>query len=97
MSPTSSPTSSEPPKDARRDARGGSSGLQSERLDFARFGGMGLQFAATLCVFAFLGYWLDGWLGTLPIFLIVGVFVGFFGGTFSMVKRVARYRDSSEG
>jgi ATP synthase protein I len=91
MSPTSSP-SSEPPKDAR----GGSSGLQSERLDIARFGGMGLQFAVTLCVFAFLGYWLDGWLGTLPIFLIVGVFVGFFGGTFSMVKRVARYRDSSE-
>lgn len=86
------PPASESPKDAR----GGASGLPSQGLDLARFGGMGLQFAATLCVFAFAGYWLDRWLGTLPLFLIVGVFVGFFGGTLSMVKRVARYRASSE-
>lgn len=87
------PPASESPKDAR----GGAPGLLSGGSDLARFGGMGLQFGATLCVFAFIGYWLDRWLGTLPIFLIVGVFVGFFGGTLSMVKRVARYRESSDG
>ena len=59
-----------------------------------RLAGMGVQFAAVICVFALGGYWLDRWLGSLPVFLIVGVLVGFLGGTFSMVKKVSAYRNS---
>lgn len=57
--------------------------------DMAQYAGMGLQFAATICLLAFVGYKLDEALGSLPIFLIVGVFLGFLGGMLSMVKRVA--------
>lgn len=56
---------------------------------------MGIQLAASICVLAFAGYWLDRWLGTLPLFLVVGVFAGFLGGTYSIVKRVSRWRDST--
>ena len=53
-----------------------------------RYTGLGLQFAATICLFGFGGYWLDGKLGTLPLLLIIGVFLGFALGTISLVKRL---------
>lgn len=39
--------------------------------------GLGVQFAATLVAFLFLGRWLDGRLGTAPWLTVAGVFVGF--------------------
>lgn len=56
--------------------------------DVYRLAGVGLQFAATIGVFALLGWWLDRKLGTSPWLLVVGVFAGFAGGLFSMVSRV---------
>lgn len=58
------------------------------KRDIGRYSGLGFQFAATLGVFAFGGYWLDQRLGTLPLFLIVGVLLGFAGGFLSLVRRV---------
>lgn len=55
--------------------------------DLARYSGLGLQFAATVGVFAALGYWLDGHLGTSPGCLLAGVFLGFGLGLYSMVKK----------
>jgi len=34
------------------------------------------------------GMWLDGALGTLPLFVIVGALVGFGGGMYSLIKMV---------
>ena len=53
-----------------------------------RYTGLGLQFAATIGVFGYGGFWLDEKLGTLPLLLIIGVFLGFALGTFSLVKRL---------
>lgn len=50
--------------------------------------GVGLQFAASILLFLFLGMWLDGKLGTAPWLLIVGVFVGGSAGFWSMYRRL---------
>jgi F0F1-type ATP synthase assembly protein I len=56
--------------------------------DFGRYAGLGLQFALVICLLTFAGYALDEKLGTLPLFLIVGVLAGFVGGLISIVKKV---------
>jgi len=65
--------------------------------ELARLSGMGLTFAATLGVFAYGGYWLDRWLGTLPLFLISGVLLGFLGATYSMARKVYPDRFAHKG
>ncbi len=56
--------------------------------DTRRFADVGLQFSVTIGVFAGLGYWIDGRLGTGPWLLIVGVFLGFGLGLTSMVSKL---------
>lgn len=56
--------------------------------ELGRYAGLGLQLGASITVLALLGYWLDGRLGTLPLFLIVGVLAGFVGGTIAIVRKV---------
>lgn len=48
--------------------------------------GAGLQFGAVICLFAFAGLKLDGVLDTKPLMLVVGVLIGFTGGTISLLK-----------
>lgn len=55
---------------------------------YTRYAGVGLQFAATIGLFAWAGYALDDRLGTSPWLLIVGVFLGFAGAMISLVRRV---------
>ena len=56
--------------------------------DLARYSGLGLQFAATVGVFALLGHWLDARLGASPAFLLAGVFLGCGLGLYSMIKKL---------
>jgi F0F1-type ATP synthase assembly protein I len=44
--------------------------------DFARYTGLGLQFAASLGLFGVLGWWLDRRLSTSPWLFILGMLVG---------------------
>jgi F0F1-type ATP synthase assembly protein I len=37
---------------------------------------LGLTFAGGIVVFLFVGFWLDRWLRTTPIFILVGTFLG---------------------
>jgi len=70
---------------------------QGATSDLVRYGGMGLQFAVTVGVFALAGQWLDQRLGTSPGCLLAGVFLGFGLGLYSMVKKLpARPRDDSK-
>jgi F0F1-type ATP synthase assembly protein I len=50
--------------------------------------GVGLQFAASILLFLFVGMWLDRRLGTDPWLLIVGVFTGGTAGFYSMYRRL---------
>ena len=59
-----------------------------QKVWYARFSAVGLQFGLTLGVFTFLGYWLDEWLGSLPWCTIAGAFFGFAGGTIKLYRQV---------
>ncbi|MEX2179990.1 MAG: AtpZ/AtpI family protein [Gemmatimonadaceae bacterium] len=56
-------------------------------LGGSEFAGIGVQFAVTIVVFAFAGVWLDRWLGTSPLFVLVLVFGGAGLGFWSMVRK----------
>lgn len=57
--------------------------------DLNRYAGVGVQFAGTIGVFAYAGYWADGKLGSSPWLMIVGVFLGFGGGLTSLVHKIS--------
>ena len=50
--------------------------------------GVGLQFAAAIVLFLFLGRWLDGVFGTEPWLLLIGVMVGAVGGFYSLYRQL---------
>jgi ATP synthase protein I len=64
----------------RRQVREGGSG--------GEYAGVGLQFAASIILFLFLGQWLDRKLGTAPWMLILGVFGGAAAGFYSMYRKL---------
>ena len=60
------------------------------------YAGLGLQFAVSILVFLFVGQWLDRKLGTAPIFLLVGVFVGAGGSFYSMYRKLMAIQAEEE-
>jgi F0F1-type ATP synthase assembly protein I len=66
---------------------GARDGLDVQR-GYARYASLGLQFAATLALFMWLGWWVDEKLHTSPVFLLVGVLLGFVGSLVSIVSKV---------
>lgn len=70
------------PADPRRPNR---AGLTPEAGDMM---GVGLQFAASILLFLFVGKWLDERLGTGPWLLIAGVFIGGSAGFYAMYRRL---------
>ena len=64
--------------------------------DPGEFLGVGMQFAASIVLFLFVGRWLDDRLGTEPWLLILGVFLGATAGFYSLYRRlVIEPRDRS--
>lgn len=57
--------------------------------------GLGIQFAATILVFLYIGQWLDRRLGTAPWLLIAGVLLGAGASFYSMYRKLmtAQRRD----
>jgi F0F1-type ATP synthase assembly protein I len=47
---------------------------------------LGMQFAASILVFMLGGWWLDGKLDTLPLFLLLGTFLGAGAGFYRMYR-----------
>lgn len=62
----------------------------STASDLGRYAGLGVQFAAAICVLGALGWWLDAKLGTSPWLLIVGIFAGAVGGFIAVLKAVPK-------
>ena len=58
--------------------------------DFARYAGLGLQFALTVVLLGALGWWLDSVFGTRPWLLVVGVFAGGALAFVSLLRSVPR-------
>jgi F0F1-type ATP synthase assembly protein I len=55
---------------------------------YFRFAEVGVQFAATVVVLILAGIWADGRFHTSPLFTIVGLFLGFGGATWNLVRTV---------
>jgi ATP synthase protein I len=53
-----------------------------------RHAGAGIQFAGSILLFLFAGYWLDGRLGSRPWLMILGAVVGAVAGFYSMYNRL---------
>lgn len=53
-----------------------------------RYAGLGLQLAASIGFFLWLGWMADDRLGTTPLFTIVGAFLGFAGGFYSLYRQL---------
>jgi len=60
----------------------------------ALFSEIGLSLLVTTLVGVLIGRWVDGQLGTLPIFVIVGFLVGAGSGTVLTVRLVSRFLDT---
>jgi len=59
-------------------------------VNHAELAGLGLTIGLATAGFAWGGNWLDGRLGTTPLFVLLGAFLGFGGGCWSMVSRLLR-------
>lgn len=62
---------------------------KNEGLNVGSFAGVGLQFAVSIVAFLFLGQWTDRKLGTSPLFVVAGVFIGGGAAFYSMYRRLA--------
>jgi F0F1-type ATP synthase assembly protein I len=73
---------------------------ESQRTQLLRaagqFTGYGLSWALSVLLFLMAGWWLDGKLGTQPLFMILGAFVGGGAGFYSLYRHIvldSRKRD----
>ena len=60
----------------------------------ALFSEIGLSLLVTTLVGVLIGRWVDGQLGTLPIFVIVGFLIGAGSGTVLIIRLVTRFLDT---
>ncbi len=65
---------------------GSDSRRDDERSGYVRFIGLGFAFMLTIAVPAVAGYFVDLLLGTMPLFLFVGVVLGFAGGLYYVYR-----------
>lgn len=64
--------------------------------ELGRYAGHGLTIALSTALFAWLGSWADDRLGTSPVFVLLGVFVGFGAGFYSMITKLGGAGDTGE-
>jgi ATP synthase protein I len=55
------------------------------------FSEIGVSLLVTTLIGVLAGYWADKQLGTLPVFLLIGFFVGAGAGTVMIVRLVSRF------
>lgn len=71
-------------------------GQAEDELKLGTYASVGLQFALGIILFLFLGQWADRKLGTSPVFLLIGVFVGGGAAFYSMYRRLARAQKADD-
>jgi len=65
-----------------------------------QYTGYGLTWALSTLLFLLAGWWLDGKLGTMPLFMILGAFVGAGAGFYSLYYHLVvepRQREDEDG
>lgn len=69
-----------------------SMGEEVVRANTSPGAGAGIQFGAVLVLFTLGGVWADRHFGTLPLFLLLGLALGFGGGLFHLMRTLGRRR-----
>jgi len=64
----------------------------NNKQDYARWLGLGIEFAGTVAVFCYIGYKLDEALNKSPWFLLSGFFVAFIGMLYLIIKQTRGIR-----
>ncbi len=59
-----------------------------DEINVGSFAGAGIQFAVAVVLFVLLGQWADRKLGSAPVFLLAGVFIGGSAAFYSMYRRL---------
>jgi F0F1-type ATP synthase assembly protein I len=62
----------------------------------ALFSQIGISLLVTTLLGVLAGRWVDSQLGTLPLFLIVGFFLGAGAGTVGIIRLVSRFLETME-
>lgn len=57
-------------------------------VQYAKYSDLGIRFALSIVIFLFIGKWLDRQLGTMPLFLVLGVLLGASAGLFTIYRTV---------
>jgi F0F1-type ATP synthase assembly protein I len=57
----------------------------------ALFSEIGISLLVTTLIGVLVGYWVDGQMGTLPVFLMVGFFAGAGAGTLMIYRLISRF------
>lgn len=87
----------EPPSPSKPNrAEGKNGGPDSAVSQLARVSGHGLTLAVSTVLFLFGGLWVDGRLGTTPLFTIVGALTGALGGILSLLRHMLPKSDEGE-
>ena len=58
------------------------------------FSEIGLSLLVTTLIGVLAGRWVDGQLGTLPVFVIIGFFAGAGSGTVMIIRLVSRFLET---
>ncbi len=66
-------------------------GLGRSAAYFALFSEIGITLLVTVLAGVLGGYWIDQQLGTLPIFVLVGLFIGLTAGAVAMYRMINRF------
>lgn len=57
-------------------------------IAYGRYAALGVQFVVTMCLLGWVGYWVDGMLGTYPLLMILGFFLGAAGSFISLLSAI---------
>ncbi len=57
---------------------------------------LGLTLALTVLGLFFIGYWIDGKIGTRPLLAIIGAFIGAAGGFINLIRTLNRLQREEE-
>lgn len=64
--------------------------------EIGRYAGHGITLGVSTVLFAWTGDWLDGQLGTEPVFVVAGAFLGFAAGFYSMYRDLVLASDTGD-